>query len=135
MESCERDTSDFFSSMSLSKGCWYSLFDLGYTSLFLSQLFGVSIDELLDVFEIIGFVKNVKKKGLQFMRFKFTNFINQNCLDKLLEHSVCKYKGKNEHFIRIGHRRYKHGTTKALFLKDTVTESPPRMKSIARFRE
>ena len=46
-----------------------------------------------------------------------------------------KYKGKNEHFIRLGHRRYKNGTMKALILKDTVTESPPRMKSIARFRE
>ena len=69
------------------------------------------------------------------MRFKFTNFINQNCLDKLLEHSVCKYKGNNEHFIRLGHRCCKNGTKKALLLKYTVTESPPRMKSITRFRE
>ena len=29
---------------------------------------------------------------------------------------------------------YKNGTTKALLTKETVTESPPRMKSIARFR-
>ena len=69
------------------------------------------------------------------MRFKFTSFINQNGLDELLENSVCKYKGKNEHFIRIIHRRYKNWTTKALLSKDTVTESPPIMKSIARFRE
>ena len=99
MDSCERATSDFFSAMSSSKGYWYSLFDLDDTSFSLSQLFGVSIDELLDVFEIIGFVKKAEKKGSQFMRFKFTNFINQSGLDKLVEHSVCKYKRKNGHFI------------------------------------
>ena len=88
MESCERATSDFFSAMSSPKEYWYSLFDLDDTYLPLSQLFCVSIDELLDVFEIIGFVKKVEKKGSQFMRFKFTNFINQNGLDKLLEHIV-----------------------------------------------
>ena len=98
-------------------------------------LFGVSIDELLDVFEIIGFVKKAENKGKQFMRFKFTNGINQNGLDELVEHSVCKYKGKNEHFILLVHRRYKNGTTKELLPKETVTESPPRMKRIARFRE
>ena len=76
MESCERATSDFFSAMSSLKGYWYSLFDFYYTSFYLSQLFVISIDELLDVFEIIGFVKEVEKKGLQFMRFKFANFIN-----------------------------------------------------------
>ena len=64
MESCERATSDFFSAMSSSKGYWYSMFDWDDTSFSLSQLFGVSIDELLDVFEIIGFVKKVKKKLL-----------------------------------------------------------------------
>ena len=60
MESCERANSHFFSTMSSLKGCWYSLFDLDYTSFSLSRLFGVSIDELLNVFEIIGFVKKVK---------------------------------------------------------------------------
>ena len=45
--------------MSLSKGYWYSMFDLDDTSFYLSQLFGVSINELLDVFEMIGFVKKV----------------------------------------------------------------------------
>ena len=134
MESCDRATSDFFSAMLSSKGYWYSLFGLGDTSFSLSQLSGVSIDELLDVFEIIGFFKKVEKKGSQFMRFKFTNFINHNGLDELVEHNVCKYKGKNKHFIRLGHRRYKNGTTKALLPKYTVIESPPRIKSIARFR-
>ena len=62
MESCERAISDFFSAVSLSKGNWYSLFDLYDTSFSLSQLFGVSIDELLDMFEILGFVKKVEKK-------------------------------------------------------------------------
>ena len=90
MESCERATSDFFSAMSSSKGYWYSFFNLDNTSFSLSQLSGVSIDELLDVFEIIGFVKKVEKKGSQFMIFKFTNFINQNGLDKLVEHSLWK---------------------------------------------
>ena len=61
--------------------------------------------------------------------------LDQNSLDKFVEHSVCKYKGKNENFIQLGHRRYNNGTTKALLPKDTVTESPPRMKSIASFRE
>ena len=130
MESCKRATSYLFSAMSLSKVYWYSLFDI-----YLSQLFLISIDEVLDVFEIIGFVKKVEKKGSQFMRFKFTKFINQNGLDNLVEYIVCKYKGKNEYSIRLGHRRYNNGTTKALLPKDTVTESPPRMKSIARFRE
>ena len=88
MESCERATSTFFSAMSSSKGYWYYLFDLDDTSFSLSQLFGVSIDELLDVFEIIRFVKKGEKKGSQLMRFKFTNFINQNGLDELVEHSV-----------------------------------------------
>ena len=64
MESCKRATSDLFSAMLSSKGYWYSLFDLDDTSFSLSQLFGVSIDELLDVFEIVGFVKKVKKKLL-----------------------------------------------------------------------
>ena len=64
MESCKRATSDFFSDMLSSKGYWYSLFDLDDTSFSLSQLFGVSIDELLDVFEIIGFVKKAEKKLL-----------------------------------------------------------------------
>ena len=82
MESCKRATSDFFSAMSSSKGYWYSLFDLDDTSFSLSQLFGASIDELLDVFEIIGFVKKAEKKGSQFMRFKITNFINQNGIDE-----------------------------------------------------
>ena len=50
--------------MFLSKGYWYSLFYLDDISFSLSQLFGVSIDELLDVFEIIGFVKKFKKKLL-----------------------------------------------------------------------
>ena len=86
------------------------------------------------MFEIIGFVKKVEKKGSQFMRFKFTNFINQNVLDDFVENNVCKYKGKNKHFIRFGHRRYNNGTTKALLPKDKVIESPPRTKSTARFR-
>ena len=64
MESCKRATSDFFSAMSLSKGYWYYLFDLDDPSFYLSQLFGVSIDELLDVFEIIGFVIKAEKKIL-----------------------------------------------------------------------
>ena len=68
-----------------------------------------------------------------FMRFKFTIFINQNGLDKFVEHNVCKQKGKNENFIRLGHSRYKNGTTKSLLPKETVTESPSRIKSIARF--
>ena len=63
MESCERATSDFFSAMSSLKGYWYSLFDLYDTSFYLSQMFGGSVDELFDVFEIIGFVKKTKKKG------------------------------------------------------------------------
>ena len=48
--------------MSLSKGCWYSLFDLDDTSFSLSQLFGVPIDELLDVFEIIEFFKGREER-------------------------------------------------------------------------
>ena len=56
MESCKRAMSDFFSAMSLSKGYWYSLYDLYDNYFSLSQLFGLSIDELLDVFEMIGFV-------------------------------------------------------------------------------
>ena len=52
--------------MSSSKGYWYYLFDLYDTSFSLSKLFGLSIDELLDVFEIIGFVKKVKKNLLLF---------------------------------------------------------------------
>ena len=47
-----------------SKGYWDSLFDLDDTSFSLSHLFGVSIDELLDVFEIIEFVKKFEKKLL-----------------------------------------------------------------------
>ena len=38
----------------------YSLFDLDDNSFSLSRLLDVSIDELLDVFEIIGFFKKVK---------------------------------------------------------------------------
>ena len=64
MESCERATSDFFSAMWSLKGCWYYLFDLNDTSLSLSHMFRVSIDELLDVFETLGFVKKVEKKLL-----------------------------------------------------------------------
>ena len=90
--------------MSSSKGYWYSLFVLGDTSFSLSQLFGVSIDELLDVFEIVGFVKKVVKKGSQFMIFKFSNYINHNGLDELVEHNVYRYKVRNEHFIGLGHR-------------------------------
>ena len=65
MESCERDTSDFFSDMLLSEGDWYSLFDLDDTSFSLSHLFGASVEELLDVFETIGFVKKVEKRDLR----------------------------------------------------------------------
>ena len=68
MESCERGMIDIFSAMSSPKVYWYSLFDLDDTSFSLSQLFGVSIDELLDVFEIIGFVKKVEKK-LMILRY------------------------------------------------------------------
>ena len=135
MESCERATSDFFSAMSSSKGYWYSLFDLDDTSFSLSQLFGVSIEELFDVFQTIGFMKKVGEKGLQFMRFKFTNFINQNGLDEFVEHNLWKFKGKKEHFIRIGHRRYKTGTKRALLPQDTVAETQPRIKWIAGLRE
>ena len=53
MEYYERATSDLFSAMSSSKGCLYLLFDLDNTSFSLSHLFGVSIDEILDVFQII----------------------------------------------------------------------------------
>ena len=62
MESCKRATSDFFSDLQSSKGYLYSLFDMDDTSFSLSQLFGLSIDELLDMSEIIGFVKKVEKK-------------------------------------------------------------------------
>ena len=65
MEYCERDTSDFFSAVSLSKGYWHALFDLVDTSFYLSHMFGVSIEELLDVFETIGFVKKVDKRDLR----------------------------------------------------------------------
>ena len=65
MESCKRATSDFFSAMSSSKGYWYSLFDLDDTSFSLSHLFGVSIEEPLDVFITIGFVKKVEKRDLR----------------------------------------------------------------------
>ena len=51
--------------MSSSKGYWYSLFDLDDTSFSLSHLFGVSIEELLDVFITIGFVKKVEKKDMR----------------------------------------------------------------------
>ena len=71
MESCERATSDFFSTMSSSKGYWYSLFDLDDNSFSLSHLFGVSIDELLNVFEIIGFVKKFEKKVGEIQVHKF----------------------------------------------------------------
>ena len=64
MKYCKRDTSDFFSAMSPSKGYWYSLFDLDGTSFSFFTDFGVSVDELLDVFEIIGFDKKVEKKLL-----------------------------------------------------------------------
>ena len=47
-----------------TKGYWYYLFDLDDTSFSLSQLFVVSIDEMLDVFGMIGFVKKVDKKLL-----------------------------------------------------------------------
>ena len=65
MESCKRATSDFFSDMPSSKRYWYSLFDLDDTSFYLSHLFGVSIEELLDVFETIGFVKKVEKRDIR----------------------------------------------------------------------
>ena len=65
MESCERPTSDFFSAISSSKGYWYSLFDLYDNSFSLSHMFGVSIEELLDVFETIGFVKKAEKRDLR----------------------------------------------------------------------
>ena len=67
MESFERATSDFFSTMPSLKGYWYSLLDLDDTSLSLSQMFGVSIDELLDVFEIIGFVKKGREEATDFV--------------------------------------------------------------------
>ena len=57
-------TSDFFSAMCSLKGCWYSLFDLDDTFISLSQLFGVSTEEMLDVFETIGFVKKAEKRDL-----------------------------------------------------------------------
>ena len=66
MESFDRATTDFFSTMLSLKGYWYSLFDLDYTYFSLSQLFGVSIDELLDVFETIGFVKKVQEEATAF---------------------------------------------------------------------
>ena len=53
MESCDRAASYFFSDMSSSKVYWFSLLDFYDTSFLLSQLFGIFIDELLDVFEII----------------------------------------------------------------------------------
>ena len=62
MVSCERDASDIFSDMFSSKGYCYFLFDLYHTYFSLSQLFGVSIEILLDVFETIGFFLKVKKK-------------------------------------------------------------------------
>ena len=68
------------------------------------------------------------------MIFKFTNFMNHNVLDEFVEHIFYKYKGEKENFIRLGHRRYKNRTTKALISNDTVTELQPRMKIIARFR-
>ena len=58
--------SDFFSDMLSLKGYWYSLIDLDNTYFSLSQLFGVSIDELLDVFEIIWFVKKIREEDTAF---------------------------------------------------------------------
>ena len=65
MKYCERATSDFFSTILSSKGYWYSLFDLDDTSFSLSHIFGVLIEELLDVFETIGFVKFFEKRDLR----------------------------------------------------------------------
>ena len=50
--------------MSSLKGYWHSLFDLDDTSFSWSQLCCGSIDELLGVIEIIGFVEKVEKKLL-----------------------------------------------------------------------
>ena len=86
MESCKRDTIDFFSAISSSKVYWCSLLDLDDTYFSLSLMFGVSIDELLDVFEIIGFVKKVKKK-LLLLRYRVRTIQRYNprqvswCLD------------------------------------------------------
>ena len=55
MESCKRATGDLFSASLSSMGYWYFLLDLDDTSFYLSQLFGVSIEELLDVIETIEF--------------------------------------------------------------------------------
>ena len=77
MESYERATSDFFFAMSSSKGYWYSLLDLDDTSLSFSQLLGVSIEELLDVFENIEFVKKVKKNGSQFNQWTIRKAIEE----------------------------------------------------------
>ena len=63
--SCERYTSDFFCAVSSSKGYWYSLFGFDDTFFSLSQLLGVSIEELLGLFETIGFVKKVEKRDLR----------------------------------------------------------------------
>ena len=65
MESCKRATRDFLSDVSLLKGFWYSLFDMYDTSFYLSQLFDVSIEELMDVFETIGFFKKAEKRDLR----------------------------------------------------------------------
>ena len=64
MESCDRAKSDFFSAMLSSNGYWYSLLDLDATYFSLSHLFGVSIDELLNVIEMFGYVKNAVTKLL-----------------------------------------------------------------------
>ena len=42
-----------------------SLLDLDDNSFSLSHMFAVSIEELLDVFETVGFVKKVKKRDLR----------------------------------------------------------------------
>ena len=65
MEYCDRATNDFFSAMLSSEGYWCSLFDLDVTSFSLLHIFGVSIEELLDVFETIGFVKKFKNRDLR----------------------------------------------------------------------
>ena len=71
-----RAASDFFSATSSSKGAIGipRSIRMILRSLCRSCL-GISIDELLDVFEIIGSVKNSSiRKGSQFMRFMYTNF-------------------------------------------------------------
>ena len=118
---------NFLKAIKDSPGYWYSVIESPLTQCCLANLLGVSNEELLEIFSVLGLVKIVRKKGLQIKRQQFENFLSvHGCENVSL--NVFKIKHTTMYFLWISSRdgQMPFGT-----MQSFVRTPPPLIDGIA----